>query len=60
MSLASTAGANEPARRGKATAEEMRAAKGIGWSFDHLGLRDALPPAYTETIGRQLMAATRR
>ena len=45
---------------GKGTAEEMRVAKGIGWSFDHLGLRDALPPAYTETVGRQMMAATRQ
>ena len=27
---------------------------------DGQGARDALPPAYTETIGRQLMAETRR
>ncbi|MDC0769188.1 hypothetical protein POF73_20185 [Streptomyces sp. HD] len=27
-------------------------AKGIDWSTDHLKLREALPPAYTEWIGR--------
>jgi hypothetical protein len=37
---------------GKATVEEIRAAKGIDWSTDHLRLREALPPAYTEWIGR--------
>ncbi|MGW1554885.1 DNA methylase, partial [Streptomyces sp. NPDC002346] len=36
---------------GKATAEEIRAAKEIDWSTDHFRLREALPPAYTEWIG---------
>lgn len=40
---------------GKATVAEMQQAKGIDWSNDHLGLRDALPPAYTEWIGLHLM-----
>ncbi|MGY1499831.1 DNA methylase [Streptomyces sp. QTS52] len=42
---------------GKATVEEIRAAKGIDWSTDHLRLREALPPAYTEWIGRAFLAA---
>lgn len=37
---------------GKATVGEMREAKGIDWSKDHFSLREALPPAYTEWIGR--------
>ncbi|MBD0423499.1 DNA methylase [Streptomyces sp. TRM S81-3] len=41
---------------GKATVEEIRAAKGIDWSTDHLRLREALPPAYTEWIGRAYLA----
>lgn len=44
---------------GKATIAEMREAKGIDWSHDHLGLREALPPAYTAFIGVALSAATR-
>ncbi|MFD6872921.1 MULTISPECIES: DNA methylase [unclassified Streptomyces] len=36
---------------GKATVAEIREAKGIDWSHDHLGLREALPPAYTHWIG---------
>ncbi|MFE3825233.1 DNA methylase [Streptomyces sp. NPDC059092] len=36
---------------GKATVEEIRAAKGIDWSTDHFNLREALPPAYTRWIG---------
>ncbi|MEU7638765.1 DNA methylase [Streptomyces sp. NPDC039016] len=36
---------------GKATVEEIRAAKGIDWSVDHFRLREALPPAYTHHIG---------
>ncbi|WP_444971059.1 DNA methylase [Streptomyces sp. SAI-25] len=42
---------------GKATTEEIRAAKGIDWSIDHFRLREALPPAYTEWIGRAYLAA---
>jgi hypothetical protein len=41
---------------GKATVAETRAAKGIDWSTDHLRLREALPPAYTEWIGRAYLA----
>jgi len=44
---------------GKATVDEMRAAKEIDWSRDHLGLRDALPPAYTHWIGERLLAHVR-
>jgi hypothetical protein len=42
---------------GKATVEEIRAAKGIDWSTDHLRLREALPPAYMEWIGRAFLAS---
>ena len=41
---------------GKATVAEMQAAKGIDWTGDHFALREAIPPAYTEYIGRQLIA----
>ncbi|MFD0311300.1 DNA methylase [Streptomyces sp. NPDC127119] len=41
---------------GKATVDEIRAAKGIDWSTDHFRLREALPPAYTEWIGRAFLA----
>lgn len=40
---------------GKATVEEMRQAKRIDWSTNHLGLREALPPAYTEWLGERLL-----
>lgn len=40
---------------GKATVAEIREAKGIDWMTDHLNLRDAIPPIYTESIGRHLM-----
>jgi site-specific DNA-cytosine methylase len=42
---------------GKATVEEMREAKGIDWSEDHFALREALPPAYGEYLGRAAVAA---
>ncbi|WP_458245168.1 DNA methylase [Streptomyces sp. MAI_2237] len=42
---------------GKATVEEIRAAKGIDWSTDHVRLREALPPAYMEWIGRAFLAS---
>lgn len=45
---------------GKATVAEMRTAKGIDWTTDHLALRDAIPPAYTELIGAQLIETARR
>lgn len=40
---------------GKATAQEIREAKGIDWTWDHLALRDALPPSYTRHIGKHIM-----
>jgi hypothetical protein len=42
---------------GKATVAEMQAAKGIDWTADHFALREAVPPAYTEYIGRHLLTA---
>ncbi|GAA0613982.1 class I SAM-dependent methyltransferase [Streptomyces crystallinus] len=42
---------------GKASVEEIRAAKGIDWSTDHFRLREALPPAYTEWIGRAFLTS---
>ena len=42
---------------GKATVAEMQVAKGIDWSNDHFALREALPPAYGEFIGRAAMTA---
>jgi hypothetical protein len=41
---------------GKATVEKIRAAKGIDWSTDHLRLREALPPAYTQWIVHAFLA----
>ncbi|MET8098472.1 DNA methylase [Streptomyces sp. NPDC005236] len=41
---------------GKATVDEIRTAKDIDWSTHHLRLREALPPAYTEFIGRAFLA----
>ncbi|MEU5776198.1 DNA methylase [Streptomyces venezuelae] len=40
---------------GKATVAEIQQAKGIDWSTDHARLREALPPAYTEWIGRAFL-----
>ncbi|WP_436759393.1 DNA cytosine methyltransferase [Streptosporangium sp. V21-05] len=45
---------------GKATVEEMQAAKGIDWTDDHLALREAIPPAYTRHIGSAVMAQLRQ
>ena len=41
---------------GKATVAEMQQAKGVDWTSDHLSLRDAIAPAYTEYIGAALLA----
>jgi hypothetical protein len=41
---------------GKATVEECREGLGIDWSWDRAQLVEAIPPAYTEHIGRQLLA----
>ena len=42
---------------GKATAQEARDAMGIDWIEDLGDLTEAIPPAYTEYIGRQLITA---
>lgn len=39
---------------GKATVAEMKAAKGIGWTDEHLALREAIPPAYARYIGEHV------
>lgn len=41
---------------GKATVEECREGLGIDWSLDRARLVEAIPPAYTEFIGRELLA----
>lgn len=40
---------------GKATVEECREGLGIDWSWDRARLVEAIPPAYTEYIGAQLL-----
>ncbi len=40
---------------GKATAEELRHAMGIDWMTDRFDLCEAIPPAYTEYIGRAFL-----
>jgi DNA (cytosine-5)-methyltransferase 1 len=42
---------------GKATTAECREGLGIDWSWDRDQLIEAIPPAYTEWLGGQLMAA---
>lgn len=39
---------------GKATTTEIRDAMGIDWSHDRAQLVEAIPPAYTEWVGREL------
>ncbi|WP_181727483.1 DNA cytosine methyltransferase [Streptomyces sp. PT12] len=41
---------------GKATVEEMQAAMGITWTSTREELTEAIPPAYTEWIGRAFLA----
>lgn len=41
---------------GKATAAELRHAMGIDWMTDRFDLCEAIPPAYTEWIGRQFLS----
>lgn len=41
---------------GKGSVEEWQEAMGIDWTTDRFELREAIPPAYTEFIGRQLIA----
>jgi len=40
---------------GKGTVAEWQQAMGIDWTTDEFELREAIPPAYTEFIGRQLI-----
>lgn len=42
---------------GKATAAELRHAMGIDWMTDRFDLCEAIPPAYTEYIGRAFLDA---
>jgi hypothetical protein len=42
---------------GKATAEELRHAMGIDWMTDRFDLCEAIPPAYSEYIGRAFLAS---
>lgn len=42
---------------GKGTTAEWQAAMGIDWTDDRKAIAEAIPPAYTEYLGRQLMAA---
>jgi site-specific DNA-cytosine methylase len=41
---------------GKGSVEEWQRAMGIDWTGSRYSLAEAIPPAYTEHIGRQLMA----
>lgn len=40
---------------GKGSVEEWQAAMGIDWTASRKSIAEAIPPAYTEWIGRQLM-----
>jgi DNA (cytosine-5)-methyltransferase 1 len=39
---------------GKGSVEEWRRAMGIDWTWDRRSIAEALPPAYTEFIGRNI------
>lgn len=41
---------------GKGSVAEWQAAMGIDWTGDRKAIAEAIPPAYTEHIGRQLLA----
>jgi hypothetical protein len=41
---------------GKGSVAEWQAAMGIDWTDDRKAIAEAIPPAYTEHIGRQLIA----
>jgi DNA (cytosine-5)-methyltransferase 1 len=59
IDLAGGGGSSDHLRHRKGTAEERRASIGVPWmSRDEVS--QAIPPAYTEWIGRQLMAAIER
>lgn len=40
---------------GKATTEQCRTGLGIDWSHDRAQLVEAIPPAYTQYLGAQLI-----
>ncbi|WP_308491055.1 hypothetical protein [Microbacterium terrisoli] len=44
---------------GKGTVAEWQTAMGIDWTSDRKNLAEAIPPAYTEFIGRQLLSVCR-
>lgn len=44
---------------GKGSPEEWAAALGIDWTLDKVELRQAIPPAYTEWVGRALVTHLR-
>jgi hypothetical protein len=41
---------------GKGSVAEWQAAMGIDWTEDRKAIAEAIPPAYTEHLGRQLIA----
>jgi hypothetical protein len=45
---------------GKATVPEAQEAMGIDWTDDLVSLNEAIPPAYTEYVGAQLLRAMER
>lgn len=44
----------------KGTTEEWQRAMGIDWTANRKSIAEAIPPAYTELIGRELLAHVRR
>ncbi|MGV9482005.1 DNA methylase, partial [Gordonia aichiensis] len=42
---------------GKGSIDEWQAAMGIDWTDNREEIAEAIPPAYTEFIGRQIMAS---
>ena len=40
---------------GKGSVPQWQAAMGIDWTSDRRSIAEAIPPAYTEHIGRQLI-----
>jgi DNA (cytosine-5)-methyltransferase 1 len=43
---------------GNFTVPQAKAAMGIGWDMTHAALAEAIPPAYSEWIGRQILERT--
>lgn len=41
---------------GKGSVEQWRSAMGIDWTWNRRSIAEAIPPAYTEFVGRQLIA----